>query len=317
MLTHTGAGNQVERPGPEPVGGAGQCAHWADLHGVAGEVRLERLVGVDADLLQGATLEHLDERVAGDLVGEPGAPRAQDAALAVEEYLGGDVDRLGERAFDVVEPGIGAAVGHCLVLQRALTALVAHRAVERVVDQQQLHHPVLSLVGRFGAELGAHHHVVGHRDGARRHRFALALDLDQALAAGADRIQQRVVAEPGDLNADQLSGADHQSAFGNADFGAVYGQRHQFRLSNLLPGVSGLSHAWSPFAASMDSRGSNGHPPPSTCATYSSRKYWIDDATGLAAPSPNAQNDFPRIASEMSSSLSISSWVPLPFSSRS
>ena len=61
----------------------------------------------------------------------------------------GDGDRLREGALDVLEAGLGAAVGHRLVLQRAFAALVADRAVQRVVDQQQLHHAVLRLVGRL------------------------------------------------------------------------------------------------------------------------------------------------------------------------
>ena len=39
--------------------------------------------------------------------------------------------------------------------------------------------------------------------------------LDQALPAGADRLEQRVVAEPRDLDADQLGGPDHQGALGH------------------------------------------------------------------------------------------------------
>src|SRR6185437_13457960 len=111
-------------------------------------------------------------------------------------------------------------------------------------------------------------------------------------------------------------GPDHQSSLGNPDFGAVDGQRHQFRLSDLRSGVGSLRHAFTPSASSMDSLGSNGQPPPSMCATYSSRKNLSEDATGLAAPSPKAQNDFPRIASAMSVSLSRSSAVPRPFSKR-
>ena len=45
------------------------------------------------------------------------------------------------------EAGLAATVGHGLVLQGALAALVADRAVQRVVDEQQLHHPVLGLLG--------------------------------------------------------------------------------------------------------------------------------------------------------------------------
>ncbi len=100
-----------------------------------------------ADLLLRAALEQVDERVAGDLVGEPGAALAQHAPLAVEQHAGGDRDRLGEGPLDVVETAVGPAVAHRLVLQRALAALVADRAVQRVVDEQQLHDALLGLVG--------------------------------------------------------------------------------------------------------------------------------------------------------------------------
>ena len=54
----------------------------------------------------------------------------------IEEHLSRQIDGFGEGTFDIIEARIGASVGHCLILQRALTALVAHRAVQRVVDQQ-------------------------------------------------------------------------------------------------------------------------------------------------------------------------------------
>ena len=57
------------------------------------------------------------------------------------------LDLLGELALGLAEPGLAAPVGHGLVLQRALAALVAHRAVQWVVDQQQFHHAVLRLIG--------------------------------------------------------------------------------------------------------------------------------------------------------------------------
>ena len=49
-------------------------------------------------------------------------------------------------------------------------------------------------------------------------------DLDQALPAGADRREQRVVAEARDLDADLLGGADDQGVLGDADLDAVDGQ---------------------------------------------------------------------------------------------
>jgi hypothetical protein len=49
---------------------------------------------------------------------------------------------------------MAAAIGHRLVLQVALAALVADRAVERVVDEQELHHPFARLLDhrRVGAD---------------------------------------------------------------------------------------------------------------------------------------------------------------------
>ena len=43
-----------------------------------------------------------------------------------------------------------------LVLQRALAALVAHRAVERVVDEEELEDAVLRLLGHGGLGVDLH-----------------------------------------------------------------------------------------------------------------------------------------------------------------
>ena len=84
--------------------------------------------------------------LAGHLVGEAGAAAALDAALPVEQHQLGDGDRLLEVALLLDEPALARPVGQGLVLEGALAALVAHRAVERVVDEQELEHPVLGLL---------------------------------------------------------------------------------------------------------------------------------------------------------------------------
>ncbi len=83
VLADAGRGHQVERPRTEPVGGPGQRPDRADLHGVAGEVRVERHPIGGRDPLVRAAPEELDERVTGDLLGEPGASGAGDAPFAV------------------------------------------------------------------------------------------------------------------------------------------------------------------------------------------------------------------------------------------
>ena len=143
----TRPGLEVPRAGLEAVGLRGERADRADLHGVAAEVRRERLVGEGVDLGVVAAVEEVDQRVAGHLLGEPGAAVAEDAALAVEVDEVADRDRLLVVPLLLDEAALARAVGHGLVLQRALAALVAHRAVERVVDQQELEDAVLGLLG--------------------------------------------------------------------------------------------------------------------------------------------------------------------------
>ena len=139
--------DQVPGPGLEPVRVDGQGADRADLHGVAAEVRGEGVVREGVDLGLVAPVHEVDQRLAGHLVGEAGAAVAEDAALAVEQHQVAHRDGLLEVALLLDEAGLARAVGHGLVLERALAALVADRAVERVVDEQELEHAVLGLDG--------------------------------------------------------------------------------------------------------------------------------------------------------------------------
>jgi hypothetical protein len=121
------------------------------------------------------------------------------------------------------EAALAGPVRHRLVLQRALTTLVAHRAVERVVDEQELEHALLRLHGGRGA--GFHGHAIGALDHARglEGGAPAGVDVDDAHAAHADRPHPGVVAEPGDVDAVALGGIDHQLALGGGDSAAVDG----------------------------------------------------------------------------------------------
>ena len=58
-----------------------------------------------------------------------------------------------DRALVVLEaPGV-EAVGHGLVLKIAFAALVADRAVERMIDEQELEHALAGLLHRLGVVL--------------------------------------------------------------------------------------------------------------------------------------------------------------------
>ena len=202
VLADRRGGDQVERAGPEPVGRAGQGADRADLHGVAREVGVERRVLADADLLAGRPRSRRSMNGSPAISSANRVHRAHDTQRSRSSRIWARRGSgLGNVRFVPVNRDSGAAVAHRLVLQRALATLVADRAVERMVDQQELHDALLRRLGDRRRERGADLHALGDRDRAGGLRLGLALDLDQARAAGRDRLEQRVVAEPRDLDA--------------------------------------------------------------------------------------------------------------------
>src|SRR5699024_9860365 len=205
-----------------------------------------------------ASTLQVDERVTGDLVLEAGAPLAQDAPVAVEHDLGGDLHWLGERALDVDEARGGPAVAHRLVLQGALPTLVTDGAVQRVVDEEELHDPVLGGGGDLRGVLGVDDHALGnlHRAGGLRfgHRADVALpvghrDVDETLAARAGRFEERMIAEAGDSDPDLFSRADDERSLGHVHPGAVDGDGDSLNLLGSVVVFSSSHRATSVYRA--------------------------------------------------------------------
>ena len=96
-------------------------------------------------------MQHAHFHHAADFLAETNTARAVDAAL---HFLGADQrpDVLaGHHALGLVVAGFAAAVAHGQILQLALAALVADRAIERVIDEQEFHDAFLRGHGFFGA----------------------------------------------------------------------------------------------------------------------------------------------------------------------
>ena len=161
-------------------------------------------------------------QILGDALGEARAAVAEDAALAVERDRRRDRDRLVERPLGEVHPRRAGPEAEGQVLERALAALVAVGAVERVVQEDELEDRLLAL-GRLRARRrGAQRHPVlrGERAGGLELRHPL--DLAEAHAAGADgRPEPRLVTEDGDLDPGRERGLDHPGALGDGDLAPV------------------------------------------------------------------------------------------------
>ncbi len=175
---------------------------------------------VGADEGVGAALGEDQLVVLGDLLGEAHAPVAEDAALAVDRHQRRQGERLLEVALGLDEAAAAQAPAEGDVLQRALAALVADRAVERVVDEQELHDRVLGLADALG--LGVDDHPVLDRGRAARLQLGDALHLDQAHPAGADGLAELgLVAEVRDLDVALLGGVDEHGALDRLHLAAV------------------------------------------------------------------------------------------------
>src|SRR3546814_2076187 len=81
----------------------------------------------------------------GDFLGEPDAALSLDAAVH-HRFDDRPHIFLGDGALVFLITRRAAATGDRLVLQVALAALVADRAIERMIDEQELHHPFACLL---------------------------------------------------------------------------------------------------------------------------------------------------------------------------
>ena len=136
---------QFPRARGKGIGLAYKRPHRTQVDDIALQIAIERLTQIAGDLgiFTAPGLAHLHD--AGHLRGEAHTARARDAA----RHMG-----LDQRAkIKILARPLGLAVaaeinaiGHGLILQVTLAALIADRAIQRVVDQQKLHHPLTGLL---------------------------------------------------------------------------------------------------------------------------------------------------------------------------
>ncbi len=178
MQKHIGANAIVRRyrsrllqfPGTrtEAVGTRSQCPDRAHIDNVAGQFGLKIVlnIGTDFDLLAPAHATHLLDP--GHVLQEAHTARTVNTA----GHIGGDQRAevlLRHHTFLFAEARNTATVFQRRVLQFAFAALVTDRTIQRVVDEQELHHRALRLAGVVGFR--PHLHAVGDRCGAGRQRL--------------------------------------------------------------------------------------------------------------------------------------------------
>jgi hypothetical protein len=116
-----------------------------------------------------------------------------------------------------------------VILQHALARRIADRAVERVVEEQELDHTTTRLSCLDA--VSAHHHTVLNLLDAGGEWLRRTLHLHKTHPALGRRAQPRVPAVPGDDDAEPLGGKQDRRAFGYRDLGAVDRDVYQLALA--------------------------------------------------------------------------------------
>ena len=180
------------------------------------------------DLAAVSAVDDVDLRVALDVAHEPHAPRAQNAPLTVQHERRAEVDvafhaLAVEHAPRELHPALVGPEGVRKILQRALAAFVAHRAIERVVDEQKFED-----AGPRRDDIVAprrHDHPVRADRRTRRLQFRHLLNLDDADAAGTVDADAGVIAVVRHRHAALDGGLEDGLAFLDGDLTTVDRQR--------------------------------------------------------------------------------------------
>ena len=111
------------------------------------------------------------------------------------------------------------AIGIGLILQITLTALVANRAIQRVIDQQKFHHAMPSIAHQGCVR--EHLHPIHDRIGAGSDWLWRLFHFHQAHAAIAGDAQAFMVAKARNFLARRFAGLQHGSPIRDFHFNAI------------------------------------------------------------------------------------------------
>src|SRR5947209_4353310 len=158
-----------------------------------------------------------------------------------------------------------------LVLQWALSAPIADRTIERVIQQQEFEDAALGFLHDWAA--GADDHPLGHGGGACRDGpLGLALDLNQAGSTGANRAKFGVITKDRNVDAVRFASFPQEGALRHLHFVTVDRESYvvfQFILRSIRPMLASVVVPACPHATAR-ARCAYGQPWDRMCSSYSS-----------------------------------------------
>jgi hypothetical protein len=144
-------------------------SYRANINHVSGELIINSFRDTGRDLRMVAPVHHTVNTVIGKLVGSHYTTVAKDATVHVQLYLVANVFGL-KSPFILNKARFGSTMLKAKVLQVALTGLVAHRAIQRVVDQKEFGYRFTGIHYPFRRN-AFYFHTIHTARNARSHKF--------------------------------------------------------------------------------------------------------------------------------------------------
>src|SRR5256884_1414711 len=206
---------------------AGERADGANVDAHTAFFAFQVIAAVRDDHAVRAAHAHAERFYVHALVANAHAAEAQNASRSVV------INQLGPLLFGAVnllldEPAEICAIAVSHVLQFAFAALVAHRAVQRMVGQEKLEHGLARLAHLV--RIGSNDHAVGGYQRARGLEFGRFFDFHQAHAACRLERQAGIVTERWHFRSDAPRRLDDQRTLRNGSRSEEHTSELQSRL---------------------------------------------------------------------------------------
>ena len=215
----------LPRPRFVAIRPARECAHRADIDTHPALFALEVIAAVRDDYAVRAAHAHAERFHVHAFVANAHAAEAQNASRGIVIHQLRPLFFRAVNFFFHEAAGVRAVAKHH-VLQLALAAFVADRAVERVIGQQELQHVLARLANLLG--IRSNNHTVGRHHRARGLQFRRLLNFHQAHPARGLQGQPRVIAERRNFRSEPPRRFNDQRALRHLHFAVVNLQLDEF-----------------------------------------------------------------------------------------
>ena len=234
MRTDRLAARQLPSPGAVAKRFAGQRADRTKVNHVARQFGVDRHADKRFYLGMFTAVRHAQLHHTGHFLTETYTAGAVNAAAHfLHGYQRAHV-LVEHRAFFFLIPRLARTITDRQILQLALAALITDRAIQRVIDQQKLHHALLSFDGFV--VFGMHDHALRHRRSAGRHGLGRLFHIDQAHAAVGCDAEFLVIAKMRNIRPRLFSRMHYRAAFEHFHLLAVeFYFNHIFLFQSLKP----------------------------------------------------------------------------------